>query len=446
MPQKNLTQLIKKASAGDSSAFREIYELKWKEVHFVAYKMTGDFDAAQDVAQEVFLKVFKNINQLSKPKAFNSWLYQIVRTTCMDRGKSKTAQFNDRAEDLDDYTETVRETREEFLPEDALNRQEDRDALLAIVNNLNEKYRLVILLFYYKQMSCEEISKASGVSVSAVKVRLQRARVMIKEQFEAHREKGGRIKAMAAMPILSVLFQDEASFLITDAMKFATLEKIAAELAAGGVVISTAVTAASTTSASAGASTGVSVAAKAVLASVASVAVVGTGVTAFLLQENPPESQTSASISSSSSLPSLSVASSESSSVSEEPSSSSSVSSSSSESSVLEVVYPDNTLEGILGYDNAQVFLHHLNTLTYETQGAFREFVTQNNLEKPVTYFFPVGDTEVYAQFRVYTKAKGDYVLYICEQVNDTEKNYDMMYRIDPGTADPGEPDLWNWQ
>lgn len=473
----SLTELVEKAAAGDKTAFQDIYNLKWREVHFFALQMTSDIDSAQDVAQEAFIKIFTNIGSLKEPAKFNVWMYKIVRNVINDMHNTGKDRIFDVSEDIDNYSNILEEESSEFLPEEFLEKQENREILLDIVKSLGEDYRMAILMFYYQQMSHDDISKVTGASIPAVKVRLMRARSFIKAKLEKLKEKGVTLQSMATLPILTIVFNDEADRAIAETVKSASWGEITSGLAAAGIVLADA--AAKTAKAAA---TKMSIVAKAAIAVASTAAAVGVGVTAILvnkappkapsesppaivanvsstvsfqedeiaLSEDPPETSISEPPQESSAPPPVSskvstvtsvIVKPESVPASQPPASSAPSKVSSAPSSSATEEHPEPTLEYILGANKAKEFLGYIEKRSYQSKESFNakeRFGLESNI--PVFIDFPGTD-----YYNIHSKFKGDYALYVCEVIRDSDETYDINYKIQKASDPYPYWDTWEF-
>lgn len=470
---KYLFKLVKKAASGDQIAFQEIYNLKWREVHFIALGMMSDFTSAQDVAQETFIKVYNNIGTLKKPETFNTWLYSIVRNTIADLHRYKKNTMHYGMDDIDDYSQVLKEDSEEFLPQDFLERSESKKMLFEVVQSLDDDYRIVVLLFYYKQMSHKEIAEATGSTVSAVKVRLLRARKYMKAKIEKLMQKGVVLYSMPAVPILTIALRSMSEQLIGETVKAASWTQISTTLAASASGAVTVGTAAGTAAAAAAKMT---VAQKAAVAVFMTMTCTGAVIASTIQNEHPaapvesvpavsqvasstisdffeiyPESASAEGIAIldnsdesalvsqesqtpfSSAPPSSDAQSSAATSAPATTTSSPPVSqqSPSSQTATSEIRYAENTLEGILGYENAQDFLLYHQNRTYANRGYFDAMASRWGLYRVETYFEDYFDEKLKRdRYVLYSKGEGGYTLYICEHIKESNQSYDIAYRI----------------
>lgn len=185
MDEKKLVELFKK---GDRSAFNELVLKYQNTVMNIAFGMLSVREDAEDAAQEVFLKIYKNISAFNENSTLSTWIYRITVNTCNDilrkRIKGKTVSIYP---DNDDDSEIVIPDTS-HTPEEAAQASEIRRQLLDAIAGLKEEYRTVITLFDLEGMSYDEISKIVNIPVGTVKSRLSRARGQLRKNLEHLRE------------------------------------------------------------------------------------------------------------------------------------------------------------------------------------------------------------------------------------------------------------------
>ena len=173
-------QLIQLIRTGETAAFGELIRRYQGLVYGLVYHQVGNFTDAQDVAQEVFVKAFRCLDQLEQPERFAAWLKAITANECRMwlRGNRQTIPIED-AEMLPSYAALAAESW----------RQRERQAeIRQAVIALPEKSRLVITLHYLSGLSHQEISDFLGTSANAVAQHLHRARQQLKEILMAQIE------------------------------------------------------------------------------------------------------------------------------------------------------------------------------------------------------------------------------------------------------------------
>lgn len=160
--------VITACQQGDREAFRLLFEAHQDRVYAIALHYSGNEAAAQDIAQQVFLKLMTNIRQFNFQSEFTTWLYRMVANTCFDEQRRWRRWIP-----LGDATEvqTMRTTENIELN---YARLEISESVGRAISSLKPKLRLPILLKYIEGMSYEEIALVLGCSAGTVASRLNR--------------------------------------------------------------------------------------------------------------------------------------------------------------------------------------------------------------------------------------------------------------------------------
>ena len=169
--------LIESFRSGDEFAFVGLYNRYKGPVYAFCYKMLMDSDAAKDVMQETFLRVYENRERLMKSDAFKSWLFTIARNQCLNslRRSGRHVALPD-AKDLPPVSDT---------PFTRMEKSEQIRFVTRFLESLPPEYREVIILREYQNLSYEEIAAVTRSTLSAVKSRLFKARKKLAQQMEA---------------------------------------------------------------------------------------------------------------------------------------------------------------------------------------------------------------------------------------------------------------------
>ena len=167
---------VQAALRGDQSAFADLVSRYQSAVYNMAYRMLGDPTEAEDAAQEVFVRAWNQLHTFQLDRRFSTWLLSIASHYAIDllRRRRPTAPLDDVAL----YVES-----DDPQPDDLALQSEQSDAVRQLLNTLPEKYRSVTVLRYYNDLSYEEIARITGLSESAVKTQLHRARRMLAEKI-----------------------------------------------------------------------------------------------------------------------------------------------------------------------------------------------------------------------------------------------------------------------
>lgn len=164
--------LVTRAQRGDPDAFAQLVERYQTPVHNLVYRMLGNPNDAEDAAQETFLRAYARLKSFRAGENFATWLLAIAAHYCIDRLRRRRFQWLSFEDDpaLDESPAS------DIMVDDDLLRREQEHEIEMLLTRLNPASRLVIVLRYWYDMSIKEIARTTGDSVSAIKVRLHRAR------------------------------------------------------------------------------------------------------------------------------------------------------------------------------------------------------------------------------------------------------------------------------
>ncbi|MBU1062280.1 MAG: sigma-70 family RNA polymerase sigma factor [Candidatus Omnitrophica bacterium] len=160
-------ELIIKASEGDMNSFEEIYRLSSGFVYNIALRIANNAKDAEEITQEVFIKVFKNLKSFSFRASFNTWVYRIAVNAAINFKKRASKEENKRV----DY--------ESRLNTELVDKGKDHasESLVKfLLSNLSPEHRACIVLREMEGLSYEEISNVLRININTVRSRLKRAR------------------------------------------------------------------------------------------------------------------------------------------------------------------------------------------------------------------------------------------------------------------------------
>ena len=173
--------LIQRCQQGDRSAYKSIF-LKYKDtVYNIAYGMFSNVEDAQDMTQEVFIRVFEKISQFRFKSSFSTWLHRIVVNMCLNerrkrqRYKSNVTEFTDYHEQMHPQVKT---------PEDELLRKERKSQIQEAMDRLKDAHRTILVLREIEGLSYEELANVLQCSVGRVKSRLHESRMELRRIFK----------------------------------------------------------------------------------------------------------------------------------------------------------------------------------------------------------------------------------------------------------------------
>jgi RNA polymerase sigma-70 factor (ECF subfamily) len=174
LPENSLETLIQRAQSGDSAAMESIYNRYKTALFNLAYRYTYNHAAAEDLLQEIFIKVFSHIGDVNRTATFTAWVYRIGLNTCYSYLREKRVEFQN-AVPLDDVEGVVSE------PGDAEADGDLRRSLEEAIAALPPKLREVFLLHDVQGLKHQEIGRVLGLSTGTSKSQLFKARLRIRE-------------------------------------------------------------------------------------------------------------------------------------------------------------------------------------------------------------------------------------------------------------------------
>ena len=181
-PEKSDDELILLVQGGDQRSFDALVKRYQRRIYFLALRMARDPDAADDLAQETFVKAYFAIGSFTVGRRFYTWLYRICMNLSINYlNKSKHALPASRFDEEDEVLE-----REAPGPDavDELISKEKTARIEAAIEALSPKYKSVLVLRVYEDMSYEDIAGTLGISVGTVMSRLFRARQKLLEALD----------------------------------------------------------------------------------------------------------------------------------------------------------------------------------------------------------------------------------------------------------------------
>ncbi|MGW8428722.1 RNA polymerase sigma factor SigW [Peribacillus simplex] len=179
--KERINQVLK----GDHNAFGEIVEIYKDKVFQICFRMLGNRQEAEDLAQEAFVRAYVNIRSFNIQMKFSTWLYRIATNLCIDRLRKKKPDYYLDAEvagteGLNMYSQIASDMAK---PEEEVESLELQETIQVEIMKLPEKYRSVIVLKYIEELSLKEISDILDLPVGTVKTRIHRGREALRKQL-----------------------------------------------------------------------------------------------------------------------------------------------------------------------------------------------------------------------------------------------------------------------
>ena len=181
-------RLLERLIRRDEAAFNELVHRHQAQVYRLLLRMLGDSAEAEDVAQEVFVSVFKSIDGFRGDSALSTWLYRIAANHAKNRIKYLARRARDAEQPLDEHAETRAAAVFTARPDGPDQLVESRQAgghLERAYASLDSEQRVLLTLRDMENMSYEEIRQITGLPIGTVKSKLHRARMALHERFLA---------------------------------------------------------------------------------------------------------------------------------------------------------------------------------------------------------------------------------------------------------------------
>ena len=180
--------LLKRLRDRDERAFRELVAQHRDRVFNITYRMLGNRSEAEDVAQEVFITVSKQIDTFEERSKFSTWLYRVAVNHTKNRIKYLSRRQDKNKDELDDTTQTGSNgaigQSVPRSPDAALAGVQMEEVLRQAVQSLDEEQRTVVILRDIEDMTIEEICEITGMPDGTVKSRLHRARLALRKKLQ----------------------------------------------------------------------------------------------------------------------------------------------------------------------------------------------------------------------------------------------------------------------
>lgn len=191
--------LVKRAQEEDDAAFAELVRRYERKVYNICYRMLGSEEEASEALQDAFLRAYHFLKKFKGKSTFYTWLYRIATNVCLTRLRKRKTALTSPYEDVGSNGK-IRKRKPIFVssdvigeipdasksPERLVRQRELREALNQAVNELPNEFRTVVVLRDFEGLSNREVSKVLNLSVPAVKSRLHRGRLFLRNRLEQY--------------------------------------------------------------------------------------------------------------------------------------------------------------------------------------------------------------------------------------------------------------------
>jgi RNA polymerase sigma-70 factor, ECF subfamily len=175
---------INKILDGDTNAFTVLVDRYKDLVYTLSMRMMKNREEAEEVAQDTFIKTYSSLNKFKGDSKFSTWIYRVAYNTCLDRLKKNKRQQYTVA--IDEYTEHQVKTLDNAL--DQIEAKEKEQAIQNCLELLPSEDSFLLTLYYFEELSLDEISKIVGLKPNNVKVKIFRSRkklaTILKEKLD----------------------------------------------------------------------------------------------------------------------------------------------------------------------------------------------------------------------------------------------------------------------
>lgn len=161
--------LIQRILEGEEHLYRELVDSHSDNIFYLIFKVLGDRELSEEVAQDVFVKAFFSLNKFRGESTFSTWLYRIAYNLAVSKSRLKKRFFVS--------VENIKVEDDSYLYDDvALDREVKMDLLDRAIESLGSEERFILLSFYRDEKSVKELAQITSLSESNIKVKLHRAR------------------------------------------------------------------------------------------------------------------------------------------------------------------------------------------------------------------------------------------------------------------------------
>ncbi len=186
-PDQDISLMLR-VRDGDEKAFEALVDRHRTRVFNLAYRFLGNATEAQDVAQEIFVKIYQARHTYEPTAKFTTWLYTIAKNTCLKSlaRAHPTVSLDEEIGIGDDKVQRQVADPNMPTPSEQMLHREETDVVKSAIDALPEQQRMAVVLSRFDGLSYDEIAQVMGCSAKAVKSLLHRARVELKERLEKY--------------------------------------------------------------------------------------------------------------------------------------------------------------------------------------------------------------------------------------------------------------------
>ena len=205
LSDEELVARCKNELPGNTRSFEELVRRHMHRVYSIAYRVVSHKEEAEDIAQEVFVKVFHGLKKFEQQSSFSSWLYRIATNSALD-ALDKTKRHSKNVAPLTSRNNMKKEEEDDALnlpassvegPEEKVIQRELRDCINRVLRKLDREQARLLVMRDFEDLSYDEIARVLQLGLSAVKMRIHRSRLAFQEMFSRFCE-GGQLALSVA--------------------------------------------------------------------------------------------------------------------------------------------------------------------------------------------------------------------------------------------------------
>jgi RNA polymerase sigma-70 factor (ECF subfamily) len=185
-------ELVNKAKDGDQAAFAKLMSRYKESVYYMILKMVHNRDDAEDLTMVAFSKAFHNLANYSADFAFSTWLFRIATNNCIDfirKKKLQTSSLDHSTPNEDGESTPIAVKDKSMTPEESIIKDQRAIKIREVIQQLSPKYRQLIELRYFDELSYEEIAAQLDLPLGTVKAQLFRAKDMLYNNMKATKDR-----------------------------------------------------------------------------------------------------------------------------------------------------------------------------------------------------------------------------------------------------------------
>ncbi|WP_028550040.1 RNA polymerase sigma factor [Paenibacillus sp. UNC451MF] len=180
MEQLTDEQLVEQIRQGDEEAYRFLIERHKNYIYTLVYRLVEHRETAEDLTQEIFIKLYRSLVHFRGDAKFTTWVYRLTVNLVTDYRRSQRRRPYEAM--LDKVKNWFGSRQEE--PEAAALQKEEQQTILKMLSELPDKYRLILYLYHYKQLSYQEIAEATQLPLKTIETRLYRGKSLLKQKWQ----------------------------------------------------------------------------------------------------------------------------------------------------------------------------------------------------------------------------------------------------------------------